>query len=34
MIVAVHRALAKADWPDGIDLRVRAALHTGRRRSA
>lgn len=28
-IVDVHRALAEEPWPDGIDLRIRAGLHTG-----
>ena len=28
-IVSIHRALAQEEWPGGIDLRVRAGLHTG-----
>ncbi len=27
--VAAQRALASADWPDGVDLRVRIGVHTG-----
>ena len=27
--VAAQRALARNDWPDGVDLKVRMGLHTG-----
>lgn len=28
--MAIHRALVERAWPDGIDIRVRAGIHTGR----
>src|SRR5205823_9779210 len=27
--VAAQRALASADWPDGVEIRVRIGVHTG-----
>jgi DNA-binding NarL/FixJ family response regulator/class 3 adenylate cyclase len=28
-VVALQQALARHDWPDGVDLRVRVGMHTG-----